>query len=594
MPEVSFYAPWTMQMALPEQFQALADQSDGRKISFKAEDCSAYNTRPQGRSSKLHPPTLSAILTLVQIREGLCAGAAGVQRGKEINYFCMEYPKGRERRVLVYNWKNGRFGGIRVRKGQSEKMMSVQNGRSSGEEYLAVLAYASILPDSPLYDQEFHTNFGLLADQYTNGWPAPLLALRAAFLCCDNLYQRLTAGPDEAIPLERTQFSGEFLADTLPEFKIAAGVFDPNSQIAGKFEVLTAGRERKQSTLAELKQFYPRRWNVNEKSRGRIPVLPEDYVVSGEAEDVVRMVLNTPARLFMMTGEAGTGKTTDARMIAQILGLPYYVFTCGPGTDELELLASTVPNMGKHEDAEMELPSLEDIEMDPASALAVVSGRYQDGVASEEAFREILQLVFRKGYDAARAEKDFVLKESEIVKACREPSVLEIQEPAMIEKPGTLTRLNSLFDDGAVTDLLNGEMIRRNPDTIVIMTTNLDYVGCQSFNQSVLSRMSLIQPKPDLSEQEMLQRVKLRTGFADEATLQFMVSAIQKIHAYLQQEDIRGGVCGYRELENWVLGYMATRNLLRSAKTAVLSKATMDKEEQESLAEIFLQPYLAA
>ena len=58
----------------------------------------------------------------------------------------------------------------------------------------------------------------------------------------------------------------------------------------------------------------------------------------------------------MMTGDAGTGKTTDARMIAQILGLPYYVFTCGPGTDELELLATTVPNMGGTAHLEMELP----------------------------------------------------------------------------------------------------------------------------------------------------------------------------------------------------------------------------------------------
>ena len=56
----------------------------------------------------------------------------------------------------------------------------------------------------------------------------------------------------------------------------------------------------------------------------------------------------------MMTGDAGTGKTTDARMIAQILGLPYYVFTCGPGTDELELLATTVPNMGGTAHLEME------------------------------------------------------------------------------------------------------------------------------------------------------------------------------------------------------------------------------------------------
>lgn len=70
-------------------------------------------------------------------------------------------------------------------------------------------------------------------------------------------------------------------------------------------------------------------------------------------------------------------------------------------------------------------------------------------------------------------------------------------------KTWTLTRLNSLFDDGAVTDLVNGEQIRRNPDTIVIMTTNLDYVGCQNFNQSVLSRMNLIQPKEALTEEEM-------------------------------------------------------------------------------------------
>ena len=73
----------------------------------------------------------------------------------------------------------------------------------------------------------------------------------------------------------------------------------------------------------------------------------------------------------------------------------------------------------------------------------------------------------------------------------------------MIEKPGTLTRLNSLFDDGAVTDLINGEKIKRNKDTIVIMTTNLAYVGCGNFNQSVLSRMSLIQPKQNLTEEEM-------------------------------------------------------------------------------------------
>ena len=184
-----------------------------------------------------------------------------------------------------------------------------------------------------------------------------------------------------------------------------------------------------------------------------------------------------------------------------------------------------------------------------------------------------------------------MLRESEIIKACRLPSVLEIQEPSMIEKPGTLTRLNSLFDDGAVTDLINGEKIKRNKDTIVIMTTNLDYVGCGNFNQSVLSRMSMIQPKQNLTEEEMKRRVIARTGYADEKGLNFMVSAVQKIHAYLKEEDLQDGVCGYRELENWVRTFQAIKDVRRAAQVAVISKATMDPEEQEHLMKTYVEPY---
>ena len=383
----------------------------------------------------------------------------------------------------------------------------------------------------------------------------------------------------------------EELEDVLPEYKIAAGVYAPNDEIYGKFHVLLPVNEKTKRTLFELKQIYSGRWDVNERTKERIPSLPEDYLVSKEAEEILQMVDKTPARLFMMTGDAGTGKTTDARMIAQILGLPYYVFTCGPGTDELELLATTVPNMGGTAHLEMELPRLEDIEMDPASALATVNGIYEEGISREKAFQEILKAVYEKGYEKSKNEKDFLLKESEIVKACREPSVIEIQEPAMIEKPGTLTRLNSLFDDGAVTDLVNGEQIRRNPDTIVIMTTNLDYVGCQNFNQSVLSRMNLIQPKEALTEEEMAKRAMKRTGFKNKELLSFMAATVCKIHEYLIEQDITDGVCGYRELENWVLSYMVSNDLRRSAWTALLSKASMDREEQGTMERVFLLPH---
>lgn len=232
--------------------------------------------------------------------------------------------------------------------------------------------------------------------------------------------------------------------------------------------------------------------------------------------------------------------------------------------------------------------------MDPASALAQISGSYEDGIESAEAFQRILSTAFQKGYEAAKAEKDFVLVESEIIRACREPSVIEIQEPSSIEKPGTLTRLNSLFDDGAATNLLDGEMIRRHPETIVIMTTNMDYIGCQMFNESVLSRMNVIQHRGELSQEEMIIRAIQKTDFQETELLEKMASIVQKIHAHLIREEMQGGVCGYRELENWIWSYIASGNIVESVRDTVLSKAALLEEDRAELMDTYVMPYFEA
>ena len=94
-----------------------------------------------------------------------------------------------------------------------------------------------------------------------------------------------------------------------------------------------------------------------------------------------------------------------------------------------------------------------------------------------------------------------------------------------------------------------------------------------------------------LTEEEMKRRVIARTGYGDEKGLNFMVSAIQKIHAYLKEEDLQDGVCGYRELENWVRTFQAIKDVRRAAQVAVISKATMDPEEQEHLMKTYVEPY---
>ena len=94
-----------------------------------------------------------------------------------------------------------------------------------------------------------------------------------------------------------------------------------------------------------------------------------------------------------------------------------------------------------------------------------------------------------------------------------------------------------------------------------------------------------------LTEEEMKRRVIARTGYGDEKGLNFMVSAIQKIHAYLKEEDLQDGVCGYRELKNWVRTFQAIKDVRRAAQVAVISKATMDPEEQEHLMKTYVEPY---
>ena len=54
-----------------------------------------------------------------------------------------------------------------------------------------MLVYASIVPESQYYDDEFHTCFDELKRAVKAGLAGQ--ALKMSFRCCDNLYLRMTA-----------------------------------------------------------------------------------------------------------------------------------------------------------------------------------------------------------------------------------------------------------------------------------------------------------------------------------------------------------------------------------------------------------------
>ena len=47
MPEICFYEPWTYQLALPEKFEQILEETKKKRISYEADHCSQYNTGPR-------------------------------------------------------------------------------------------------------------------------------------------------------------------------------------------------------------------------------------------------------------------------------------------------------------------------------------------------------------------------------------------------------------------------------------------------------------------------------------------------------------------------------------------------------------------
>lgn len=304
MSEICFYEPWTYQLALPEKIEGYLKFAKKKRISYEAEYCSRYNTRTSGKSAKLHPPTLAAIFKLFGMENNKEEGAAGIQlEENSIRYFCLEYPVDQELCVMTYNYQNGRFCGIRKKKdpaGETTKMPGVLKGKSTGEEYLAMLVYASTVPKSRYYDDEFHTCFQELKRAAKTGLAGQVLKM--SFRCCDNLYLRMTATTEDAISFDRNQFAEGKLKDSFQPFDLNSGIYAPNACTIGTFKVLGIKGMKKGTSLLELKREYAGHFNCRHGEKERIPTLPEDYIVSQEVEEILEMVVHTPARLFMMTG----------------------------------------------------------------------------------------------------------------------------------------------------------------------------------------------------------------------------------------------------------------------------------------------------
>ena len=117
--------------------------------------------------------------------------------------------KGKSTLCVGLNPVSAKIRGVCKTEKQTYKALDfVERNVSDGEEVLAMLIYVSLEKKEALYNLEFAQNFILFMQQMKEGWKNGKLALKAAFLCCDNLYRRVENVQDfnnEGIPLEKSQ-----------------------------------------------------------------------------------------------------------------------------------------------------------------------------------------------------------------------------------------------------------------------------------------------------------------------------------------------------------------------------------------------------
>lgn len=509
-----------------------------------------------------------------------------------------------------------------------EQYVAHPNQRDGAAIFFALMPFL-------MSDAEFDETFQEYYDQFIAGYPDMAKATESMAILCDNAYRRIK---DDTCPAHiniTVDKSGSLMR--VSQGQLDSGSFVPTSVTAGEFTIFAKTGPaviKKAGVVVEHTDFvgkYPltpgRTLSALELSL--IPKLPEWYIIPPEVVDICKHAQKTTGRPmqmrnFLLRGPAGTGKTMGAKAIAAGLGLPYMKYTCSANTEIFDFTGMIFPetdavSTGSPElDREREilksmggisyanvaklmlLPDLDDMDYDPAGVYQALTGVENLAATVQDCMCVVLEKVTEKVQALSkRAEnrqssgQNYTYVETDFVKALKHGYLVEVQEPSTIIQPGVLVGLNSLLEQEGSITLPTGEIIRRHPDTVVIVTTNVSYEGCRQMNQSVVDRMSLVKDI-DLPEPEvMVQRAMAVTGCADEYLVSQMVQVVNDMADYCRKNSITDGACGMRSLIDWVISAEISGDPYLSAKYTVISKATADEEDREALITTILDPMFA-
>lgn len=612
----------TKLFAFDRRLPAPFDKGGKKKVKVSS-------TYGDGTEATLSSTVVKAVLAYCACKDGSKPGAVGICGSKGVAEY--KSASGADAyHLAVYDPSNGTVLASKYDSG-TEVMETYSMGKSGQDGAAVLLAMIPALAA----DQEFADNLDAFMAEYRDSFSDLPKATDLAAILCDNAYRRVK---DKSCPAHlqvNIDNSGNVMR--VSQTHLDSGNFTPDRVLAGEFTILA---HTGATVVLEQKETVPHSDFVGKyiltPARGLtaheealVPTLAPWYVLPEEVVSICTHAQKStekslPMRNFLLRGPAGTGKTEGAKAIAAGLHLPYVKYTCSANTEVYDFIGQVFPDtdgpstgdadldrerqelkeMGgiTYENVKkiMGLPDLDDMDYDPEGTYMLLTGHAKAGATSQDCMAEVMDQVTAKLQklctvkpETVNAGQTYTYTETDFIRALKYGYVCEIQEPTTIMQPGVLVGLNSLLEQNGTITLPTGEVIRRHPDAVVVVTTNVSYEGCRGMNQSVLDRMNLTQdielPAPEI----MAQRAMSVTGCEDDVLVSRMVQVVNDMADFCRKNGISDGSCGMRSLIDWIMSAEITGDPYTSALCTIISKATADEEDRNAIITSVLEPIFA-
>ena len=601
--------------SLPEPFDTL-----------KVKKVKISSTYGDGTEAMLTATVIKAVHAYLKCRKGSGEGALGLADNRGV----AEYKSAMGTDIyhlVVHDPATGNTLASEFdRNAENSSQYTVGNKAKDGAAVLMAMLPAL------MEDEEFKENLEGYAEAMDNGFTDMKAATDHMAILCDNAYRRVVNESCPAHVKIKIDSSGNLMR--VAETHLEAGTFKPKIVLAGVFTIFARTDPLPvfvPGAAMEHRDFVGK-YNLNPAraltglEQGLVPTLEPWYILPDQVVSVCKHAASStgkPAQMrnFLLRGPAGTGKTEGAKAVAAGLNIPYVKYTCSANSEIYDFIGQVFPETGNLStgDAEldrereelqamgginysnvaklMSLPDLDDMDYDPAGVYLAVAGVSKPDATTQDCIALVLSRVTEKIQALSRVKNEghesgqtYTYVETDFVCALKYGWLCEIQEPSTIMQPGVLVGLNSLLEQSGSITLPTGEIIRRHPDAVIVVTTNIDYEGCRGMNQSVLDRMNLVMdielPPPEI----MVQRAMSVTGCEDDDMVSKMVQVVSDMADFCRKNSVADGSCGMRGLIDWIISSEITEDPYTSALHTIVSKATANEEDRYAIIMSVLEP----